>query len=59
VQAEERRVAVHERPSTTERSAQYQTMRTYLPGETIEVEIDGQPRGQISVSDLFPPVPRP
>ncbi len=56
VDVERRRVEVWTNAVTIEgETARYATVNTYEPGQTIPVNIDGEPRGEIAVAELFPP----
>ncbi len=53
-----RRVLVHRKPETVAGVGRYGSLATFKPGDSLDVEIGGEVRGRIAVSDLYPPEPQ-
>jgi Uma2 family endonuclease len=54
VNCEEEQVEVYTNPHATAKMPNYRKLTTYLPGQTIPVQIAGKKLGDLAVSDLFP-----
>jgi len=58
IDVDRRRVLVHRDPETAGGIGRYGSLATFKPGDSLAVEIGGEVRGRIAVSDLFPPEPQ-